>query len=148
MSYEDELNLLKRENEMSVDELRQLYGVSDSQKQYQSNISESVNEPEQVTTKRRRKNCNDYGNNIENNDDINSLNSATEVESSSSEDLLETLQKSDMIARQTLASRPYILAPWVKLREYQQVGLNWLVSLQSRRLNGKVHHTFSVLRYD
>jgi hypothetical protein len=24
----------------------------------------------------------------------------------------------------------------VKLREYQQTGLNWLVSLQSRRLNG------------
>jgi E1A-binding protein p400 len=33
-------------------------------------------------------------------------------------------------------TRPFLLASWVKLRNYQHIGLNWLVSLQSRRLNG------------
>ncbi len=49
---------------------------------------------------------------------------------------LEALEASAERAQKTLASRPYLLTPWVKLREYQQIGLNWLVSLQSRRLNG------------
>ncbi|OEU20173.1 SNF2_N-domain-containing protein, partial [Fragilariopsis cylindrus CCMP1102] len=59
-------------------------------------------------------------------------------------------------ARETLASRPFLIPPWVKLRKYQQVGLNWLVSLQSRRLNGilademglgKTLQTISLLAY-
>jgi E1A-binding protein p400 len=33
-------------------------------------------------------------------------------------------------------TRPFLLASWVKLRNYQHIGLNWLVSLQTRRLNG------------
>jgi hypothetical protein len=33
-------------------------------------------------------------------------------------------------------ARPFLLASWVKLRNYQHIGLNWLVSLQTRRLNG------------
>ncbi len=49
---------------------------------------------------------------------------------------LNALEASALRAQQTLASRPFLLASWVKLRHYQQVGLNWLVSLQSRRLNG------------
>jgi SNF2 family DNA or RNA helicase len=49
---------------------------------------------------------------------------------------LERLERSSELARQTLASRPFLLAPWLKMREYQQTGLNWLVSLQTRRLNG------------
>jgi SNF2 family DNA or RNA helicase len=49
---------------------------------------------------------------------------------------LDALEESAKKARETLASRPFLIPPWVKLRKYQQVGLNWLVSLQSRRLNG------------
>ena len=49
---------------------------------------------------------------------------------------IEALEESAERARKTLASRPFLIAPWVKLREYQQTGLNWLVSLQTRRLNG------------
>jgi hypothetical protein len=51
-------------------------------------------------------------------------------------DALKRLEESERRARSTLASRPFILAPWVKLRKYQQIGLNWLVSIQTRRLNG------------
>lgn len=51
-------------------------------------------------------------------------------------DALVVLERSAERARTTVATRPFILAPWVKLREYQQVGLNWLVNLQTRRLNG------------
>ena len=53
-------------------------------------------------------------------------------------------------------ARPYLLASWVKLRNYQRIGLNWLVSLQTRRLNGilademglgKTLQTISMLAY-
>jgi hypothetical protein len=35
-----------------------------------------------------------------------------------------------------IVSRPFLIPSRVKLREYQHVGLSWLVSLQTRRLNG------------
>ncbi|KAL7499866.1 hypothetical protein ACHAWT_007886 [Skeletonema menzelii] len=63
---------------------------------------------------------------------------------------------SDEKARQTMLTRPFLLASWVKLRAYQQVGMNWLVSAQSRRLNsilademglGKTLQTISMLAY-
>ncbi len=48
---------------------------------------------------------------------------------------IRSLEIADAKARNTTASRPFLLAPWVKLRAYQQIGLNWLVSIQTRRLN-------------
>ncbi|GMH72310.1 hypothetical protein TL16_g05883, partial [Triparma laevis f. inornata] len=53
-------------------------------------------------------------------------------------------------------TRPFIMSPSLKLREYQHMGLNWLVSIQSRRLNGilademglgKTVQTISLLAY-
>ncbi len=35
-----------------------------------------------------------------------------------------------------IVSRPFLIPSKVKLREYQHAGLSWLVSLQTRRLNG------------
>jgi SNF2 family DNA or RNA helicase len=49
---------------------------------------------------------------------------------------LKALRESEDRARATVATRPFLLSTWVKLRTYQQTGLNWLVSTQSRRLNG------------
>eukprot|EP00977_Amphora_coffeiformis_P002122 scaffold407_cov168-Amphora_coffeaeformis.AAC.18 len=60
----------------------------------------------------------------------------TDATVSDTEAALVALEKSAERARTTLASRPFLLSRWVKLREYQQIGLNWLVSLHSRRLNG------------
>lgn len=49
---------------------------------------------------------------------------------------LSSLEQYVELAKSTSVTRPFLLASWVKLREYQQVGLNWLISMQSRRLNG------------
>ena len=40
---------------------------------------------------------------------------------------MRSLELADAKARNTAVSRPYLLAPWVKLRAYQKIGLNWLV---------------------
>jgi SNF2 family DNA or RNA helicase len=46
-------------------------------------------------------------------------------------------QSSNITPSKKYQSRhPFLLTPWLRMREYQQIGLNWLVSLQSRRLNG------------
>ena len=69
---------------------------------------------------------------------------------------LKSLKESEERAKATVATRPFLLTPWVKLRAYQQVGLNWLVSIQTRRLNGilademglgKTLQTISLLAY-
>ena len=44
-----------------------------------------------------------------------------------------SLENADEKARNTAVSVPFLLSRWVKLRKYQQIGLNWLVSIQTRR---------------
>lgn len=46
------------------------------------------------------------------------------------------LAAADARARETDVARPFLLDNSVKLRLYQQAGLNWLVSMHERRLNG------------
>ena len=53
--------------------------------------------------------------------------------SKSSSSALRSLEAADACARQLRASRPFILVRWVRLREYQRAGLDWLVSMQARR---------------
>lgn len=122
MSYEDEINLLKRESEMSVEELRAAYfGAGESVESDEDEESEkSKRKPEErdagmPESKRQKTDTSD----------------GTDTEAA-----LAALEASAERARSTLASRPFLLSKWVKLREYQQIGLNWLVSLHSRRLNG------------
>jgi hypothetical protein len=52
------------------------------------------------------------------------------------DDALERLEAADLAARSIRVDRPFILSKKMTLREYQHVGLNWLVSLHERRLNG------------
>jgi E1A-binding protein p400 len=117
MSYDDELALLKKESEMSIDELRAHYSAAVGK------------EEEDVVDESNDENSSSY-----------SVDTDAQGKDESQNDgnvfALKALEESSERARQTLATRPYLLSPWVKLREYQQVGLNWLVSLQSRRLNG------------
>ena len=49
---------------------------------------------------------------------------------------MKRLAAADDAARSVFVDRPFMLANTVKLREYQHIGLNWLVSLHERRLNG------------
>jgi len=50
--------------------------------------------------------------------------------------LTARLEAADTRARETNIARPYLLDSAVRLRPYQETGLNWLVSMHERRLNG------------
>ena len=50
--------------------------------------------------------------------------------------LSSRLAVADACARQADAARPFLLDSTVRLRPYQQAGLNWLVSMHERQLNG------------
>ena len=39
-------------------------------------------------------------------------------------DAIDKLEASAELAKRTRASRPFIIPSWVRLREYQQIGLN------------------------
>jgi len=189
MTYEEELKMLRQENEMSVEELRAMYaganddtihdgsnGENDGSRRESGGEMDGDDENKMAgqqqpaavpkakgrDAKKKR--------NRESPGEPSSLHDAAEAKrarkegtrdaSESSEHdgtaAMEALEASAVKARETLASRPFLLAPWVKLRKYQQVGLNWLVSLQSRRLNGilademglgKTLQTISLLAY-
>mmetsp|Transcript_7652 Transcript_7652/g.22422 ORF Transcript_7652/g.22422 Transcript_7652/m.22422 type:complete len:1551 (+) Transcript_7652:1-4653(+) len=180
MTYEEELATLNRENEMSVEELRAMYaGMNDGEnnESLQEGSGEGnkdgdnetvADEPEprpDGTKKRTRDSLEDSsslhasgntGNNKKRTRKEQKSNDASESSENDGTAAMEALEASAVKARETLASRPFLLAPWVKLRRYQQVGLNWLVSLQSRRLNGilademglgKTLQTISLLAY-
>ena len=160
MTYEEELDVLKIENEMPIEELKAMYadiGNESNPEETDIDLGESEQKKDE-----NHSNC------VEK--DLKTKELAVEGETKEKRDrdeltsdsplqrrpkrgrhkrvipdksefddgaaALDALEKSASKARQTLASRPFLLSPWVKLRKYQQVGLNWLVSLQSRRLNG------------
>ena len=143
LSYEEEIALLRKENEMSIEDLRAMYyRNSDDQ---ESSVESNENE---LSKKRKQENSSDLEN------------KRLKVSVAEDEDVgakaLKSLEIADAKARNTMVSRPYLLSPWVKLREYQQIGLNWLVSIQTRRLNGilademglgKTLQTISLLSY-
>jgi len=49
---------------------------------------------------------------------------------------MKRLEEADIAARSIFVERPFVLSKNLLLREYQHIGLNWLVSLHERRLNG------------
>lgn len=122
MSAQDEIALLQREGELPIEELRKLYASNDTS-------SDNGNEP--ASRKRPR----------DGNDADNGTDSRQRVKTDKADDddgvaAMVRLEASAEQARQSMVTRPFFIPKWVKLREYQQIGLNWLVSLQSRRLNG------------
>jgi SNF2 family DNA or RNA helicase len=120
MSPEAELALLQQESEIPVDSLRSMYQASENDEEDEEEDAE-----EGLTGRKRKRESKESESEEGGSDAGNAAN-----------DALSTLEESAERARKTKATRPYLLSPWVELREYQQVGLNWLVSLQSRRLNG------------
>ena len=123
MSVEDEIAALKKDCEIPVESLLELYNKMEE--------GGGTSSSEDESTERKRKH-----------QDVDPRvvkkvrHDPDEAASDDGLAALNALEASAERARKTLASRPYLLANWVKLREYQQIGLNWLVSLQSRRLNG------------
>jgi SNF2 family DNA or RNA helicase len=106
---------------MSTEELRRLYGLDADEhgadiatQKPEKRKHESSDGPDNVKLTKKTKN----------------------YDSDAGIEALKSLAASDEKARHTMLTRPFLLASWVKLRAYQQVGMNWLVSTQSRRLNG------------
>ena len=140
MSHEEEIALLKRESELSIEELREMYSSVQSEA---SSEDDNMDEDEHIDEADSREQEHSSGSTKRKRDGVESEDISKKVKYENSEPTrddglaaLQVLEASAQRAQQTLASRPFLLAPWVKLRHYQQVGLNWLVSLQSRRLNG------------
>ncbi|KAL7565038.1 hypothetical protein ACA910_020749 [Epithemia clementina (nom. ined.)] len=153
MSYEEELSILKNENELSVDELRAMYAGA-----FQTESDDDDNDVgddggDDADMAMSKSDQIDSGTLERENDTPTSLNdtqargkrpridsmeAAPDKKSrhGSVSEPLSALDEYAELAKSTLATRPFLLASWVKLREYQQIGLNWLISLQSRRLNG------------
>jgi E1A-binding protein p400 len=109
MTAEAELAILKEDSEIPLDALRAMYAGVPSSRNSSSRKCE--------------------GEDMEEEEDGDEASIAGEA-------AFQALEASAEKARTTLATRPFLLSPSVHLREYQQIGLNWLVSLQSRRLNG------------
>ena len=133
MSPEAELAMLQEENDTPIESLYEMYQKMEQENQ--ANASEAMDEDSSETgsasepgAKRKRVSSLDRDNSTKR--------AKTDDESDDGLAAIEALEESAERARKTLASRPFLIAPWVKLRAYQQIGLNWLVSLQTRRLNG------------
>ena len=151
MTYEQELKMLTRENEMSVEELRAMYagmnGADEDENDDDMDEEEDSNNKRDTSTeagldegeKKRKREESASDDSLSGTVKKGTKRSRDGTVSESENDgtaAMKALEASAVKARETLATRPFLLAPWVKLRKYQQVGLNWLVSLQSRRLNG------------
>ena len=151
MTYEQELEMLTRENEMSVEELRAMYagmnGADEDKNDDDMDEEEDSNNKRNTATKaglgegEKKRKREEYAsdNSLSGTGKKGTKRSRDGTVSESENDgtaAMKALEASAVKARETLATRPFLLAQWVKLRKYQQVGLNWLVSLQSRRLNG------------
>lgn len=130
MSHEEEIALLKRDSETPVEELRKMYEKMSENNNDDMDKGDHNDDVSLESTKRSR--------DVEVADNGIKKQKIEELGDTIDDGLaaLNALEASAERAKRTLASRPFLLAPWVKLRLYQQVGLNWLVSLQSRRLNG------------
>ena len=147
ISYEEEIKLMNQENEMTVEELTSKY--------LNTNSGYVVDDKNR---KRRKLSSSNDGNDLSKMNGIegslNEEDNADEYDEAAT--AMRSLEIADAKARNTAVSRPFLLASWVKLRKYQQIGLNWLVSTQTRRLNailademglGKTLQTISLLSY-
>jgi hypothetical protein len=126
MSPDAEIALLQQESEIPVEALRERYQRTEDKPD-----DEHMSESDQETARKRP------AESLESEESKRRRQDESEEEASDAgAAALSKLNRSAELARRTRATRPFLLTPWVKLREYQQIGLNWLVSLQTRRLNG------------
>jgi len=157
MSYEAEINLLNRENELSVEELQAMYANMDEEGDDEESDTVDSVEDRMDTSSGDASSKRKHSSSIAASDDSDDTSSKkTKTDEDEGISALQSLVASDTKARETMLTRPFLLASWVKLRAYQHVGLNWLVSIQSRRLNGilademglgKTLQTISMLAY-
>ena len=181
MSFAQELSILKRESEMSVDELRAMYSrinddsatcsssdrmettedlldaVDDQENDEEFVLEEDVPDDESTLEAEAR-----MGPEINPDEEIALLKRESELPIEDLRKIYDNVlaagsdsdetpkistghddkhpqtseNASALMPKASIVSRPFLIPSRVKLREYQHVGLSWLVSLQSRRLNG------------
>ena len=174
---EEEMSLLQREGEIPIEQLRAMYASmadeeddedvedeegdegdddaeeeDDEEEEEEEEAEEDEEEEEMEETTVAEDTVSDSSSSI-----INGVQTSS-VSSSKGEVLgaLKRLEAADEAARSVHVERPFVLSKKLALREYQHVGLNWLVSLHERRLNGilademglgKTVQTISLLAY-
>ena len=164
---EEEMSLLQREGEIPIEQLRAMYASmadddddeeeeeveeEDEDEEAKMNVDEEEEEEEVDETTVAEDTVSDSSSGI-------TSGVQTSLESSSRGEVLGALKRleaADEAARSVHVERPFVLSKKLALREYQHVGLNWLVSLHERRLNGilademglgKTVQTISLLAY-
>jgi E1A-binding protein p400 len=128
ITHQEEIDMLQKESEMPIEQLRAMYanqdaGMAENDDDESMSPHDSLDQTYATSESKKRK---------------------LELETGKVEDeeedegaaAIKSLEYADEKARNTAVSRPYLIPSWVKLRKYQHVGLNWLVSIQTRRLNG------------
>ena len=187
MTYAQELSILQRESEMSVDELRAMYTHIDNDSSGRSPIVVMESTADLLDAVDDQENDEEFIPNEDEPDDESTLEAeirlGSEINPTEEIDMLkmeselpiEDLKRkydslsavcsdsdgtprtsagdkhrsNTLVPKQAseddtaqsreaaaIVSRPFLIPSKVTLREYQHAGLSWLVSLQSRRLNG------------
>ena len=145
ISIEEEISTLRKDAELSLEELRAKYS---NMNQLEMDIEEYEEESENEDHSEGEVHYeNTSDDNVDRNvcsdvkvsDEDHAPETMKFIEKNGKKTIdisLERLASSDLAARSVHVERPFILSKQVVLREYQHVGLNWLVSLHERRLNG------------
>ena len=131
-TVEEEEEALKREADMDIEEIKEMY------RKMEELASECEEESDRVSADDGVGDSDD-----DDNDDDMDLDDSDVVETNSNSNSnsnnnnsIAALHAADNVSRTKSVSRPFILNKKLTLRYYQHQGLQWLVSIQSRRLNG------------
>ncbi|EEY63271.1 SNF2 family helicase/ATPase and F-box protein, putative [Phytophthora infestans T30-4] len=108
----EELRLLEEEGEMSIEQLRARYAAASDEEAGSSQDNES----DDAVDKQQEHPATD--------------------ETMAEEAETQTCDTTSTLARKNGYKRPYLLTSRLDLREYQEAGVNWLVSMCERRING------------
>ncbi|KAG6622726.1 putative SNF2 family helicase/ATPase and F-box protein [Phytophthora cinnamomi] len=115
----EELRLLQEEGDMSIEQLRARYAaVSDDEDGDGHQSSQSENGRDAIETHREQERPEDDDTKA----DVVDLSASATTDTSP--------------ARKSGYKRPYLLTSRLDLREYQEAGVNWLISMCERRING------------
>ena len=139
----EEIAMLQKEASMSIEELRAMYAnmednqTDDDEGDDDMDVDEHDDEDENIlqTNSQKEKRQISFGDVItdaDKNGEMQLVKAGVEK----GDDALKRLEAADEEARSIYVELPFLLSANLKLREYQHVGLNWLVSLHERRLNG------------
>ncbi|XP_014224907.1 helicase domino isoform X1 [Trichogramma pretiosum] len=154
VDHKQELDDLKAENEMSIDELMAMYGnAGETSLDYNEtdNDTDSENEDESKSESDNKSDSDDEAQNDSQSDDEpvglkslledlsdenKSMTDAKQSEMDSVAAIAESLQPkgNTLLTTSVVTKIPFLLKH--TLREYQHIGLDWLVTMFERKLNG------------